>query len=155
MISTRKTRRARDNVAPGATDFSMADHLRLIAPALRSTAGAARREVRAAAPAANERPYQSGPPRSKGAVWKIARYCLGDEEVAGIGMSSTHVLLYFYRGVELDEGSGLLEGDGKIMRSIRLRTPAEAARPEVKRMLRKAFQLASKRAPNPRPRRSH
>jgi len=28
---------------------------------------------------------------------------LGDAEVAGIGASSTHVLLYFHRGAELDD----------------------------------------------------
>ena len=45
------------------------------------------------------------------------------------------------RGRELDDGIGLLEGGGSTMRSIRLRTPGDAARPAVKRIVRKAFKL--------------
>jgi uncharacterized protein YdhG (YjbR/CyaY superfamily) len=123
---------------------SVADHLKLMAPQMRATVVAARRAVRAAAPTASEQPYQSKPPRSKSALWKIARYSLGGADVAGIGASSTHVLLYLHQGTELDDGSGLLEGAGKTMRSIRLNTPRDAKRPQVKRMLRKAFQLASR-----------
>jgi hypothetical protein len=123
---------------------SVADHLKQMAAPLRATVAAARRAVRAAAPKAKEHPYESKPPRSKSALWKIARYSLGDADVAGIGASSTHVLLYFHRGAELDDGSGLLEGGGKTMRSIRLDAPRDASRPQVKQMLRKAFQLASR-----------
>jgi uncharacterized protein YdhG (YjbR/CyaY superfamily) len=121
---------------------SVADTLKRMPAPVRAIATAARRAVRAAAPKATEHPCQSKPPRSKSALWKIARYTQGDADVAGIGASSKHVLLYFHRGAELDDGSGLLEGGGKIMRSIRLAVPGDAARPEVKRMLRKAFQLA-------------
>lgn len=123
---------------------SLADHLQQMSDNVRATVVATRRAVRAVAPKAIERPYQSKPPRSKSALWKIARYSLGDADVVGIGASSTHVLLYFHRGVELDDGSGLLRGAGKTMRSITMDTPRDASRPEVKRMLRKAFQLASR-----------
>jgi hypothetical protein len=99
--------------------------------------------VKAAAPSAKESPYQSEPPRSKSALWKIARYEVSDVEVVGIGASSAHVLLYLYRGADLDDGAGLLEGSGKAMRSLKLSTPQDAARPEVRRMLRQAFKLAA------------
>ena len=55
--------------------------------------------------------------------------------------STDHANLYFYRGVVLDDGSGLLQGGGKEMRSITLRTPADLEHPAVKRVLRKAFSL--------------
>src|SRR5258708_7101015 len=42
---------------------------------------------------------------------------------------------------ELDDGSGLLEGGGKQLRFIQLRSPADAGRAPVKRMVRKAFTL--------------
>ncbi len=122
----------------------VADHLKLMPAPVRATVEAARRAVRAAAPKASEHPYESKPPRSKSALWKIARYSLDDADVAGIGASSTHVLLFFHRGAELDDGSGLLLGGGKTMRSIKLDTPRDASRPDVKRALRKAFQLASR-----------
>jgi uncharacterized protein YdhG (YjbR/CyaY superfamily) len=122
---------------------SVTDHLKQMPVPVRAIAAAARRAIRAAAPRASEHPYQSKPPRSKSALWKIARYSLGDSDVAGIAASAKHVLLYFHHGTELDDGSGLLEGGGKTMRSIRLAAPRDASRPAVKRMLRKAFQLAA------------
>jgi len=59
-------------------------------------------------------------------------------QVAGIGTFPTTVSLFFRRGGELDDESGLLEGTGTA-RFIRLRTPADAKRPAVRRLLRKAF----------------
>jgi hypothetical protein len=126
--------------------ITVADHLKLMAPVLRATVEAARKAVRAAAPAAREVACQTKPPRSSRPMWKIARYFLGDAEVAAIGTFSTHAHLYFHRGTELEDSSGLLEGGGKALRSIRLNTPPDAARPEVRRILRRAFQLASEEA---------
>ena len=60
---------------------------------------------------------------------------------AGIGTFPTYASLFFYRGRELDDGSGLLEGGGKDMRFIRLRSPADAQSPATKRMVRRAFTL--------------
>jgi hypothetical protein len=97
--------------------------------------------VRGVAPKANEVAYQSKPPRSKSAMWKLARYSIGGDDVAGLGTFSTYAALFFYRGRELDDGSGLLQGGGKDSRFIRLRTPADAMRPAVKRLVRKAFAL--------------
>jgi hypothetical protein len=118
------------------------DHLAMMAPTLRATVQSARRAVRAAAPEARETACQSKPPRSKRPMWKISRYFVGKTEFAAIGTFSTHAHLYFRRGVELDDDSGLLEGSGKTLRSIRLHTPLDAVRPEVKRIIRRASQLA-------------
>lgn len=123
--------------------LTMADHLRLAPPSLRATLRAARTAVRAAAPAATEVPYQSTPPRSKTAMWKLARYVLGDADVAGIGVTSACVHVYFYRGAELDDGGGLLTGRGKTMRSAKVTAPRDAASPALKRLLRRAFELAT------------
>ena len=73
--------------------------------------------------------------------WKIARYAVDGSNVVGIGTFPDHANLFFYRGRELDDGSGLLQGAGKEMRSITLRAPADAERPAVKRMVRSAFKL--------------
>ena len=108
---------------------------------MRPTVQAARRTVKALAPKATEIAYQSQPPRSKSALWKIVRYVLKDEPVVGIGTFPTYATLYFYRGREIDDASGLLEGSGKDMRFTRLRGPADAARPGVRRLVRKAFAL--------------
>ena len=97
--------------------------------------------MKAAAPDAKEVAYQSKPPRSKSAMWKLVRYGAKGRDVVGIGAFREHAALVFYRGRELDDGSGLLQGGGKDARFITLRTPADAERPAVVRMVRKAFRL--------------
>jgi len=124
-----------------AEEINLAPHLKRIPAKVRPTFQAARATVRAAAPAAREIVCAVGPPRSKTYMWKIVRYTVGGANVAGIGVYLTYATLFFYRGRELDDGSGLLEGGGKEMRFIRLRTPADVERPAVKRLLRKGFQL--------------
>jgi hypothetical protein len=121
---------------------TMADHVAELAPAVRAIVKAVRAAVKAAAPGATEVAYQSSPPRTKSAMWKLARYDVGEEQVAGIGVFAAYAVLFFYRGVELDDGSGLLTGGGKAMRSIRLDAPGDVARPAVKKILREAFRLA-------------
>ena len=121
--------------------ISVSDHLTTIPPAVRPIVQAARRTVKAVAPAADEISYQSKPPRSSSYMWKIVRYAVDGGNVVGIGTFPRHSTLFFYRGRELDDGSGLLEGSGKDSRFITLRTPADAERPDVKRMVRKAFKL--------------
>ena len=123
------------------TAVTVAGQLKRVPNAVRPTVNAARRMVQAIAPNATEIAYQSKPPRSKSAMWKLARYAVGEEYVAGIGTFSTYAAVFFYRGRELDDGSGLLQGGGKDSRFIRLRTPADATRPVVKRIVRKAFAL--------------
>jgi hypothetical protein len=61
--------------------------------------------------------------------------------VVGIGTFADHSNLFFYRGRELDDGSGLLQGGGKAMRFITLRQPADAEQPAVKQMVHRAFKL--------------
>ncbi len=122
-------------------EISVSDHIKKIPPAVRPIVQAARRSVRAAAPKAEEISYQSQPPRSSSYMWKIVRYAVGGKNVVGIGTFARHSTLFFYRGRELDDGSGLLEGSGKDSRFVTLRAPADAERPAVKQLLKKAFKL--------------
>jgi hypothetical protein len=107
------------------------------------TIDAARRVVKSVAPKAEEIPYRMAEPKSSRTMWKLYRYAVGGENVVGIGTFADHANLFFYRGVDLDDGSGLLQGGGKEMRSITLRTPADAERPAVKTLVKKAFRLAA------------
>lgn len=125
-----------------ATDtIPVADHFKKIPPTVRPIVEAARRTVKAVAPKADEISYRSQPPRSSTYMWKLVRFAVDGENVVGIGTFTRHSTLFFYRGRELDDGSGLLEGSGKDSRFITLRAPADAERPAVKRMVRKAFKL--------------
>jgi len=119
----------------------VSEHIKKIPPAVRPIVQAARQTVRTVAPTADEISYQSQPPRSSTYMWKIVRYAVDGANVVGIGTYPRHSTMFFYRGRELDDGSGLLEGSGKDSRFITLRTPAEAARPAVKQLVKKAFKL--------------
>jgi hypothetical protein len=126
---------------PATNEIPVSEHLKKVPPAVRPIVQAARRTVKAAAPSAREVSYRSQPPRSSTYMWKIVRYADNGGNVVGIGTFPKYATLFFYRGRELDDGSGLLEGGGKDARFIRLRTSADAERPAVTRMVRQAFKL--------------
>ena len=105
------------------------------------TVEAARRMVRAIAPHAEEIRYNMEPPSSRAMMWKIFRFAVDGANVVGIGTFTNHSSLFFYRGRELDDGSGLLQGGGKDSRFVTLRSPADAERADVKKLVRKAFRL--------------
>src|SRR5256885_15923962 len=119
----------------------VSDHIKKIPPAVRPIVQAARRTVKAAAPTADEISYQSQAPRSPTYMWKIVRYAVNGANVVGIGTFPRHSTMFFYRGRELDDGSGLLQGSGKDSRFVTLRTPADADKPAIKSLLRAAFTL--------------
>src|SRR5260370_42381381 len=122
-------------------EIPVSEHIKKIPSTVRPIVQAARRTVRTVAPKADEISYQSQPPRSSTYMWKLIRYAVDGENVVGIGTFPRHSTLFFYRGRELDDGSGLLEGSGKDSRFITLRVPADSERPAVKQLLRKAFKL--------------
>ena len=126
-----------------ATQIALSDHLKNVPPRVRPTVKAAIRTVKASAPTADEITYRSRPPRSKSAMWKLVRYAVDGANVVGIGTFSEHSTLFFYRGRELDDGSGLLQGSGKDARFVTLRAPADAERQVVKRLVRAAFKLGA------------
>ena len=125
---------------------TVAEQLKKVPPAVRPIVTAARSSIKAIAPEAKEVPYTGGQPRSATYMWKLARYQVNGENVVGIGTFSKHSSLFFYRGRELDDPSGLLEGGGKDSRFVTLRSPADATKPAVKRLLERAFRLSKKPA---------
>jgi hypothetical protein len=125
-----------------AAQIPLAEHLRKVPAATRPTVEAAIRTVQEVAPKAEEITYNSQPPRSKSAMWKLVRYTAGGENVVGIGTFTSHAAMFFYRGRELDDASGLLQGSGKDSRFVTLRTPADAEQPALKKLVRDAFRLS-------------
>jgi hypothetical protein len=123
------------------SEITLSEQLKKLPPSVRAIVRAARRTVKAAAPGATEIASQSQPPRSSSYMWKMVRYAVTGRNVVGIGAFRAHAAVFFYRGRELDDGGGLLQGAGKEARFIALRNPADAERPAVARMVRKAFKL--------------
>lgn len=121
--------------------ISVDDQLTKVPAGVRPILESARRIVKTVAPRAVEVAYQSKQPTNPSTMWKLARYRIGDEYVLGIGTFSKHSTLFFYRGRELDDGSGLLQGGGKDTRFVTLRAAVDAERPAVKRLVRQAFEL--------------
>ena len=117
-----------------------------LSPAVRPIVEAARQTVRAVAPHAEEAVCQGKKPRSPSMMWKLARYLVDGQTVVTIGTFTKHSSMFFARGADLDDGAGLLEGAGKKLRYITLRTPADARRAAVKKVLREAFALAGSSA---------
>jgi hypothetical protein len=123
-------------------DVLLTDQLEKVPPGVRPVVKAALDSVRKAAPkSAEEVVYRSSQPRSKSAMWKLVRFTAGGANVIGVGTFPAHSTIWFYRGRELDDGSGLLLGSGKDSRFITLRSAADADKPEVRTLVRRAFEL--------------
>ena len=120
---------------------ALSDQLSRIPSKTRPTVAAAIKSVKQIAPRAAEVPYKSEPPKSPSTMWKLVRYTVDGKPVVGIGTFTNHVSLFLYRGREVDDGSGLLQGSGKDSRFITLNSPADAERPAVKKLVRAAFRL--------------
>ena len=127
------------------TQIRLSDHLQKIPAQVRPTVRAAIKTVKEIAPKADEITYNSQAPRSSSAMWKLVRYAVDGANVVGIGTFASHSTIFFYRGRELDDGSGLLKGAGKDSRFITLRSAADAEQPAVKHLVRKAFKLGGTR----------
>ena len=125
--------------------ITVSAHLKKVPAAVRPTVEAAIKAVRDAAPQAEEIPYQMEAPRSERMMWKIVRFAVDGENVVGVGTFPRHSAMFFYRGRELAAEEGLLQGSGKDTRFVTLRSPADVARPELRRLLRDAFQLSRPR----------
>jgi hypothetical protein len=123
-------------------DDSLTDQLEKVPPRVRPVVKAALDSVRKAAPkSAEEVLYRSSQPRSKSAMWKLVRFTAGGANVIGVGTFPAHATIWFYRGRELDDGSGRLQGSGKDSRFITIRSAADAQKPEVRTLVRRAFKL--------------
>jgi uncharacterized protein YdeI (YjbR/CyaY-like superfamily) len=122
-------------------DPPVSEHLEKMPAKARSIVQSARKAVKAAGPKAREITYRSQPPKSASAMWKIVRYEVDGSNVVGIGSFTNYGTIFFYRGRELSDKGGLLQGSGKDSRFLRLRTPGDAGAPAVKQLLREAFKL--------------
>jgi hypothetical protein len=123
---------------------SRSEQIRKIPVATRPIVEAAIKLVNEIAPQAEEITYNmERPPEGSAMMWKIVRYAVDGENVVGVGTFSRHATIFFYRGRELDDATGLLQGTGKNSQFVTLRSPAEAEQPAVKKLVRQAFKLVN------------
>jgi hypothetical protein len=100
-----------------------------LSPAQREVVAALRALVRSAAPQATEAIKWAQPVYEDGGPF------------AYIKASKGHVTFGFWRGVELDAGSGRLETSGSKMAHVTLHTAGDINRSELTRLVKRAVQL--------------
>jgi hypothetical protein len=108
---------------------------------------AARSTVRAVGRGAEEIPCQSQKPRSPSMMWKLVRYAVDGEVVLTLGTFTRHASMFFARGSEIEDEQGLLQGTGKALRYVTLRTADDATGPAVEKIVRAAFARVASRVP--------
>ena len=77
--------------------------------------------------------------------WKIPSFD-SDGTVCGFMTGKEHVTFIFLRGAALPDPEGLLEGTGKSVRHVKVRTVEDVKRPALKKLILEAAKL-NKRTP--------
>ncbi len=65
--------------------------------------------------------------------------CVGDAAFAYVAAFRTHVNVGFYRGAELPDLAGLLEGSGKFMRHVKLKPDREGHDQALTTLIKAAY----------------
>jgi len=102
-------------------------------PQVREIAVKAREVILAVMPDATEKVYPG---------WKVIQYATGADMksvFAALSPQRERVNLGLAGGVDLPDPDGLLEGDGKAIRHVKLTSPDAAAAPAVRELVRGAL----------------
>jgi hypothetical protein len=103
-------------------------------PPVREIAVKAREAILSVMPGATEKVYPG---------WKVIQYAVGADMKAVFAVISPQrerVNLGLANGVDLEDPDGLLEGDGKAIRHVKLTSPEAASAPAVRELVRGALQ---------------
>jgi len=103
-------------------------------PPVREIAVKARETILSVLPDATEKVYPG---------WKVIQYAAGADMKAVFAVISPQrerVNLGLANGVDLPDPDGLLEGDGKAIRHVKLTSPQAASAPAVRELVRGALQ---------------
>ena len=65
--------------------------------------------------------------------------CAGDAAFAYVDAFSNHVSVGFFRGAELPDANGLLQGAGKFMRHVKLKPGQQIDDAALRRLIRAAY----------------
>ncbi len=65
--------------------------------------------------------------------------CLGDAAFAYVNAFNAHVNVGFFRGAEIPDPDGLLEGTGKFMRHVKLRPEGDVDARALKKLIETAY----------------
>jgi hypothetical protein len=65
--------------------------------------------------------------------------CVGEAAFGYVNAFTTHVNVGFFRGAELEDPNGQLEGSGKMMRHVKLRPDLNVDADALKRLIKTAY----------------
>lgn len=65
--------------------------------------------------------------------------CLGDAAFGYTNVFTNHLNVGFFRGAELEDPAGILEGTGKFMRHVKIRPEAEIDEKALTEMIERAY----------------
>ena len=65
--------------------------------------------------------------------------CVADAAFGYVNAFKAHVNVGFFRGAELADPEGLLEGTGKFMRHVKLRPECDQNAPALRRLIKSAY----------------
>ena len=65
--------------------------------------------------------------------------CVADAAFAYVGVFTAHVNVGFFRGAELDDPNGLLEGTGKFMRHVKIRPAGDVDSGDLLKLITNAY----------------
>src|SRR5688572_26198717 len=71
--------------------------------------------------------------------------CVGDAAFAYVDAFTAHVNVGFFRGAEIEDPAGLLEGTGKFMRHVKLRPDRDVDATALKTLVETAYADMSRR----------
>ena len=131
---------ARINTIDGGGTFD--DVISSASPAIRAVAREARLLIADVMPGVTEVPWV----RQKAAGYGVGPRKMS-EHFCYVAPLAAHVNLGFFYGADLDDPEGLLEGTGKALRHIKLRTPEDLRRPAVRKILLQASRYLPKLRP--------
>ena len=127
-----------------ASTGTVEELLRGRSPEVGQWVAALRKLVRGIAPGVSERVYMgwrvimySREKSAPGAAAKMSKmFC-------GIGPLKDSVNLYFHQGARLPDPDGLLEGTGKGMRHVKIRSTKDIRARALKKLVRAAYKLSA------------
>ncbi len=74
--------------------------------------------------------------------------CLGDYPFGYVGVFASHVNVGFFRGASLPDPAGLLQGEGKRMRHVKLRADSPVNVAALERLVEAAYLDIKERVEN-------
>ncbi len=87
---------------------------------------------------------ETAAPEAEGSIkWGMPVYAAGRNVVYLEARARSHVSLGFFRGVDLEDPDGLLEGSGSALRHVKVASEEDIREEALRHLIRQAFDLAA------------